>query len=60
MGDVIIEIIDAAPLSPTLVVAIGQRDDHDVRTGEHMARDPERLGQPQRLDGYVQLQPCHQ
>ena len=35
-------------------------DDDDVRTGENMARDPERLGQPQRLDGYVQLQPCHQ
>jgi hypothetical protein len=57
MGDVVTKIVDAAPLSPTTELTIPERDDHDIRAGEHISRDPERLGKPQRLDLYVQLQP---
>ena len=56
---VVAEIIDAARLAAAAMLAVGELDDDQVGGLEHIARDPERRGEPLGLDAIVQL-PAHQ
>ena len=44
-GDIVAEIIDAGRLAAADVLAVAQRDDDHVDGVEHIARNPERLGE---------------
>ena len=56
MRDIVVEVEHAAPFTAAAMLAIGQRDDHDVGMFEDMARNPERLRQAQPFGFDIQLQ----
>jgi hypothetical protein len=59
-GNAVAQIIDARSLAPAFMLAVAKRRHDHVHRIEHIARDPERLGEHERLSRDVERQASHQ